>query len=323
MVRYILKRILLMIPVLLGVTVLIFTVMYFVPGDIATIVLGAEATAAQKEAYLEMMGLKDPYIVQLGRYVANVWLHFDFGTSYIQNTSVAADILQRFPRTLAVASGTVFTGFAVGIPLGIVAAVNRNKFIDRFALIISLIGISMPSFWLAILLVILFSLKLKWLPSQGIGGFKYYILPCISNAAAGLAGNVRLTRTSMLEVIRSDYVTTAQAKGVSQLKVIVKHALPNAMINIVTAMGTAFGAMIGGTLIIETVFSIPGIGSYMIKGINSRDYYAVEGSVIFVAFMFGIIMLLVDLLYAFIDPRVKAQYEGSSIKRGKKNGKKK
>lgn len=308
--RYISKRILLMIPVLLGVTILIFTLMYFVPGDVAAIVLGSSSTDIQREAYRESMGLNEPYIIQLFQYIKNIVTKLDFGTSYIQGISVTTALLERFPRTLIIAIGTVIVGFGIGIPLGMAAAVYQDSLVDKFALTVSLVGVSMPQFWLAEILIMLFAVQLHWLPSQGMGGIEYQILPCIANAAAGIAGNVRLTRSSMLEVIRADYVTTARSKGVSEVNVLIRHAFPNALIPIVTGVGNCFGAMLGGTLIIENVFAIPGIGAYMVKAINARDYTACQGSVIFVAFVFGIVMLLVDLLYAFIDPRIKAQYEG-------------
>lgn len=308
MTKYIAKRILLLIPVLLCVMILIFTLMYFVPGDLASIALGTGSTEAQREAYRIQNGLNDPYMVQLLRYLKNIILHFDFGKSYLQGTSVAEDLMACFPYTVIIALGTVVIGFGIGIPLGMAAAVHQDKLVDKVALFISLLGVSMPAFWLAIMLVILFSLKLKWLPPYGVGGIEYYILPCLANTAAGLAGNVRMTRSTMLEVIRADYVVTARAKGLSEKKVLVRHALPNAMIPIVTSIGMTFGAMLGGAVIIENVFTIPGIGSYMVKAINSRDYTAVQGSVIFLALVFGVLMLVVDLVYAFIDPRIKAQY---------------
>ncbi|MCC8049348.1 MAG: ABC transporter permease [Clostridiales bacterium] len=313
MIKYVVKRILLLIPVVLCVMILIFTIMYFVPGDMASIVLGNDATEVAKEAYREKMGLNDPYFVRLFNYVKDIVLHFDFGTSYVHGTSVTADLMERFPRTLIIAAGTVLIGFAIGIPLGILAAVKQNTIVDQIALLISLIGVSMPGFWLALMLVIVFSLNLGWLPPSGIGGFEYYILPCVANAVAGIAGNVRLTRSCMLENIRSDYVVTARSKGLSEFRVLVRHALPNAAIPIITSMGNCFGVMLGGTLIIENVFSIPGIGAYMVKAINNRDYPAVQGSVIFLAVAFGIVMLIVDLLYAFVDPRIKAQYEGKNV----------
>lgn len=307
--RYIIKRILWMIPILLAVAVLVFTLMYFVPGDYATIILGSTATPDQLEAFREAHGLNDPYIVRLFQYLSQI-IRGDFGESYIYSTSVMADLLERFPRTFTIAIGTVILGIVVGVPLGIWAAVKQNSFIDRGILVVSLFGASMPSFWLGLMLVILFSLKLGLLPSFGIGGFEYYILPIIANGVAGIASNARLARSSMLEVIRSDYVTTARAKGISEIKVLVKHALPNALIPIITSAGSCFGFMLGGTMVIESVFSIPGIGMYMVSAISNRDYNAVQGSVIFLAALFSICMLLVDILYAFIDPRIKSQYEG-------------
>lgn len=320
MSRYITKRILWMIPILLCVTILVFTLMYFVPGDTAQIVLGSSATPQQLEEYRELHGLNDPYIVRLGEYVKNI-LHGDFGTSYIYSTNVLSDILSRFPRTFIIALGTVLLGIIVGVPLGILAAIKQDSIADRLILVVSLIGASMPSFWLALLLVIVFALKLGILPAFGVGGPQYYILPIIANGVAGFASNARLARSSMLEVIRSDYVTTARAKGVAEKNVIFGHALPNAMIPIITSAGSTFGMMIGGTMVIESVFSIPGIGMYMTSAISNRDYNAVQGSVIFIAALFSICMLVVDLLYAFVDPRIKSQYEGAKKKRGSEDEK--
>lgn len=313
--RYIAKRILWMIPILLSVAVLVFTLMYFVPGDFASIVLGSSATPEQLEAFREAHGLNQPYIVRLFEYLGQI-IRGDFGESYIYSTSVTADLLERFPRTFTIAMGTVILGVVVGVPLGIWAAVKQNTLADRGILVVSLLGASMPSFWLGLMLVILFSLKLGLLPAFGLGGFKYYILPIVANGIAGIASNARLARSSMLEVIRSDYVTTARAKGISEIKVLLNHALPNALIPIITSAGSCFGYMLGGTMVIESVFAMPGIGMYMVSAISNRDYNAVQGSVIFLACLFSICMLLVDLLYAFIDPRIKSQYEGK--KRRKK-----
>lgn len=314
--RYIIKRILWMIPILICVAILVFTMMYFVPGDTAQIVLGSSATPEQLEQYRELHGLNAPYISRLVSYLGSL-LHGDFGTSYIYGTSVMSDLLTRFPRTFIIAIGTVIIGVVVGVPFGIWAAIKQDSIADRLILIISLVGASMPSFWLGLMLVILFALKLGWLPPFGIGGAQYYILPIIANGVGGFASNARLARSSMLEVIRSDYVTTARAKGVSERKVILNHALPNALIPIITSAGSCFGFMIGGTMVIESVFSIPGIGMYMTTAISNRDYNAVQGSVIFIAVLFSICMLLVDLLYAFVDPRIKSQYEGQKKRRKK------
>lgn len=313
--RYIIKRLLWMIPIILCVTILIFTLMYFVPGDYAGIALGANATQQQVEEFRELNGLNRSYIERLGDYLYSVFLKQDFGKSYIYGTSVTDDIMERAPRTFILAVGTILVGFVVGIPLGIAAALHRNSLLDHLAMGVSMIGTAMPSFWAGLLLVLLFSLKLHWLPSQGMGGPEYYILPCLGMGFAGISGQCRQMRSSLLEVINADYVTTARSKGISERRVLLKHELPNALIPIITGLGGTFGMMLGGTLVIENVFGIPGIGAYMVTAIGNRDYTAVEGSVIFLAIIFALGMLLVDLCYAFVDPRIKAQYEAGSKKK--------
>jgi peptide/nickel transport system permease protein len=299
-----------MIPVILGVAILIFTIMYFVPGDPVTTILGSNATVGEIEAKKAELGLNQPYHIQLIQYLKNVFFKFDFGKSYISNTSISDEIASRFPRTLIICIACIIVAMIVGIPLGVNAAVHQGGAWDTVSMVLALLGVSMPAFWVALMLIILFSLKLNWLPSFGYTEVQHYILPVISNSFAGLAMQARQARSSMLEVIRSDYITTARAKGLSKPTVIFGHALPNALIPVITVAGTTFGKMLGGTIIIESVFSIPGIGGYMISGINGRDYPVVQGCVIFLAIMFSIIMLLVDLLYAAIDPRIKAQYAG-------------
>lgn len=317
MKKYIIKRLIWMIPVVIGVTILIFTLMYFVPGDPALIILGNNATEQDLINKRAELGLDRPYAERLVSYLRDVFLRFNFGKSYITNTSISHELITRLPRTFLLAFFCMVISVGVGVPLGINAAVHQNGWGDRICMFMALIGVSMPAFWVALMLVLLFSLKLGWLPSGGIGGIQYFILPAISNSFGGIATQARQTRSSMLEVIRSDYITTARAKGLTEDKVIYKHALPNALIPVITLAGTSFGIMLGGTLVIETVFSIPGIGSYMIGAVNNRDYPVVQGSVIFLAIMFGLVMLLVDLLYAFVNPRIRAQYEGKSKKRGK------
>ncbi len=316
--KYILKRVLLMIPILLGVSILIFTLMYFVPGDPCEIILGAAATENQVEELRQQLGLNDPYLVRLGNFLKELIVHQSFGKSYVFGTDVGAELMARFPKTLTLAAFSILLSMAVGIPLGINAAIHANKTQDHVSMFVSMIGVSMPNFWLALMLVLLFSLKLHWLPSSGDKGWHYYILPVLANALGGIAGIARLTRSSMLEVIRADYVTTARSKGVAERHVVWSHALPNALIPIITICGGRFGGQLGGTMVIETVFSIPGIGSYLINSINNRDYNAVQGSVLYIAFTFGVVMLLVDLIYAYVDPRIKAQYEGQSKQRVKK-----
>lgn len=315
MYKYVIKRILLLIPILLGVAVLIFTLMYFVPGDPCEIILGASATEVQVASLRDQLGLNDPYIVRLFNFLRELLLHQNFGNSYIFGTDVGAELMARFPKTLALAAFSILLSMIIGIPLGIHAAINANKAGDRISMFVSMIGVSMPNFWLALMLVLLFALKLHWLPSSGDKAWNYYILPIMANALGGIAGIARLTRSSMLEVIRADYVTTARAKGVPERSVIWQHALPNALIPIITICGGRFGGQLGGAMVIETVFAIPGIGTYLIDGINNRDYTVVQGSVLYIAFTFGVVMLLVDLIYAYVDPRIKAQYEGQSKKR--------
>jgi len=297
-----------MIPVILGVTILIFTILFFIPGDPVRLLLGAEPTPAQVEAKREAMGLNDPYLVRLGRFVEGIVLHFDFGKSWIYNTPVTSELLQRFPRTLTIALICMAMQIFIGTPLGIIAAVNRNGWGDRISMFIAMFGISMPNFWLALMLILLFSVKLGWLPPFGIGGIQYYILPCIANAFPGIATQARQTRSSLLEVIRSDYITTARAKGMSELRILFRHAIPNALLPVITIIGNGMGMMLGGTVVIEMIFGIPGIGWYLVGAIGNRDINVVQSSVIFLAIAFTLIMLLVDLAYAFIDPRVKARF---------------
>lgn len=306
--RYILRRLLQMIPVVLGVTILVFTILYFIPGDPVRLLLGAEPTPAQVAAKRQEMGLNDPYLVRLGKYVGGIIFHFDFGKSWIYNTPVTTELLQRFPRTLTIAVICMLMQIFIGTPLGIIAAVNRNGWGDRISMFIAMFGISMPNFWIALMLVLFFSVKLGWLPPYGIGGIKYYILPCVANAFPGIATQARQTRSSLLEVIRSDYITTARAKGMSEMRILLKHALPNALLPVITIIGNGMGMLLGGTVVIEMIFGIPGVGWYLVGGIGNRDINVVQSSVIFLAIAFTLIMLLVDLAYAFIDPRIKAQF---------------
>ena len=319
--KYIAQRILWLIPVIVGVTFLIFTIMFFIPGDPVAIMLGSSATQAEIEQAREMLGLNGSYLHRFWNYASGVFLRFDLGTSFQYGTSVTADMLTRFPRTFTLAVASMLISICVGVPLGVIAATHQNTVSDRASMIIAMFGVSMPSFWLAILLVLLFSMKLGLLPSYGIGGLKFYILPAIANSFGGIAGFARQTRSSVLECIRADYVTTARAKGVSEKKVLMGHILPNSMIPIITYAGTQFSGLLGGAIVIENVFTIPGIGTYMVQAINYRDYGAVQGSVIFSAITFSVVMLIVDVIYAYVDPRIKAQYENKQ--RSTKNGKNK
>ena len=308
MARYILKRLLWMIPIVLGVAVIVFTLMSFCPGDPAAIILCSSATEADLEAMREELGLNHSYLVRLGTFLSDTFIHFDLGKSWITQTSISAAIAERLPRTMMLTIATLGLSILIGIPLGIMAAINQGKWKDNFCMGFALLGVSIPDFWLALLLIILFSVKLGWLPAMGIGGVKYYILPALAGCMGGIATLARQTRSSMLDVIRADYITTARAKGVPEFRVITGHALKNAMIPIITIIGTHFGKMLGGAMVIETIFSIPGMGSYIVTGVNSRDYPVVQVAAIFLAIVFSICMLGVDLIYAAVDPRIKAQY---------------
>lgn len=315
MSRYIIKRLLWMIPVMLGIAILIFSIMYICPGDPAQSMIGTGATQVQLEAKRAELGLDDPYIVRLGNYLSQVFLHLDLGTSYMYGTPVLDGLMSRMQYTLLIALICMLLQVLVGTPLGIVAATHRNGVADRICMFIALLGVSIPAFWLALMMVVIFAVNLGWLPTYGVGGIEYYILPCLANCFAGIATQARQTRSSMLEVIRSDYITTAKAKGLSKRDILFKHALPNALIPIITIVGNGMGMMLGGTVIIENVFSIPGVGSYMTSAINQRDYPIVMGGVLVLGLIFSFIMLLVDVVYAYVDPRIKAQYEGSRRRR--------
>lgn len=308
MAKYIAKRLLLLIPVVLGVALLIFIIMSFTPGDPAVIILGENATAEQVAILHEELGLNDPLLVRFFNYIKGIVTEFDFGTSYINRRPVRDEILQRFEYTLKIASFSMVFSLGIGVPLGIIAALNRNTWKDNLSTTVALFGMSMPTFWFGLMLSIIFALKLRWLPPSGVGGIENYIMPCLSVSMPGIAGMARQTRSSMLEVIRADYITTARAKGQTERVITYKHALRNALIPVVTQAGAIFGLLMCGTLVAETVFTIPGLGTYMVTAIKSRDYPAIQGAVIMVSIAFSVVMLLVDLLYAAVDPRIKDQF---------------
>ncbi len=310
MLRYIFKRLLWMIPVVIGVAIFIFSILYFVPGDPAAMILGKEATDDEINDLRDVMGLNDPYIVQLGRFLFKTFIKFDFGESYFTGIPVIDELKMRLPRTMILGFASMIFTMLIGIPMGIYAAVHQNSIGDSFVMVVALLGVSFPGFWMALMLVIIFSLKLGWLPATGIGGPQYYILPVLASTIGGLGGQARLSRSAMLEVIRSDFVVTARSKGLTEREVIYGHALPNAMLPIITVAGSRLAHIFGGSVIIETVFSIPGVGTYMINAVNNRDYPIVQASVLFLAVIFSMCMLVVDIAYAFVDPRIKARYAG-------------
>lgn len=315
--RYIAQRLLWMILIVSAVAVIIFTIMYFVPGDPGKIALGSTATQAEIDAWRNMNGLNDPYIVQLGRYLKETFLEFDFGISYSYKVPVLTEFAKRVPRTLTLGLLTIIIDAAIGIPLGVTAAMNQNKPLDRFLMVFAMVGISIPDFWLALMMIILFSLQLDWLPAFGIGGIEYWIMPVIAASIGGIAMNARQTRSAVLETKRADFVTTARAKGLKENIVIYKHMLPNALVPVINNLGAQFAMVIAGTVVIESVFSFPGIGLYLLSGITNRDYPVIRGCVLVLAVFAALAVLVVDLIYAYIDPRIKAQYANAAAKKVK------
>lgn len=318
MSRYVLKRLLLMIPTMLFVVILVFTINYFSEGDPVSDILGPEATQAQIDAKREELGLNDPYHEQLFRYIKGIVTEFDFGMSYKTGKNVIDEVLDRFPTTLLLTLCSMGIAVVVGITLGVISAVKQYSVFDYIATFLSLVGVSIPSFWLGLMLIIAFSVNLKWLPSSGFYGPEYWILPAITVGLVQAATVMRQTRSAMLDVVRQDYIRTAKAKGQTELKVVLGHALPNALIPIITVLGMQFGHGLGGAVISEQIFAIPGIGKLMVDSITARDYPVVQGGVLMIAISFTVVNLLVDILYAFIDPRIKALYVGKKAKRKQK-----
>lgn len=315
--RYILKRCLWMVVIVLGVAFIIFTILYFVPGNPAQIQLNAGATLEEIHEMEVKLGLDKPYLVQLGKFLYDAFIKFDFGVSWTYKVPVMEELGSRLPRTLGMGVANMFFGFLFGVPLGIMAATHQGKWQDYGVLGVCMLFISLPNFWVALMSVILFSLELGWLPAYGIGGVHYYILPILAGVLQGTANNSRQTRSAMLEVIRADYITTARAKGQSEKVIVRKHMLPNALMPIITIAGNQFAHIVAGVTITERIFGIPGVGTYLLEGINFRDYPVVRGCTLFFAVFCAIVMLITDLCYAWLDPRIKAQYKSSgTIRKG-------
>ena len=313
--RYIVKRLLWMIPVILGVTLLVFTLMYFCPGDPASMILGPEATPEQLAAKRAELGLDKGFVTRFLDYIYKAFIKFDLGKSYVNNRSVMGEIVSRFPNTFIIAIFSTLLGALLGIPLGITAATNQFNWRDNVVMVFSLAFASIPNFWLALMASLLFALKLGWLPATGFSSPKHAIMPLAVMALSGMGSIARFTRSSVLDCIRQDYITTARAKGQKESVVIYKHCLRNALIPVITSLGTRFGHQLGGTIVIEQVFTIPGLGIYMTNGISNRDYPVVMGGVLVSAIAFSLVMLLVDIGYAFADPRIKAQYQNANKKK--------
>ena len=307
MARYILRRLLLMIAVLICVSFVVFFLMDLAPGDIVSQMAPADATPEQIEMLREELGLNGTVLQRYGRYLWNL-LHGDMGTSLSLKRPVIEVFVERLPATLKLAFASIVIALAISIPLGIAAATHHRTWLDGSSVVLSMLSVSMPAFWLGLLLIFAFSYRIKIFPSGGSGTFKHLILPALTLGTEQAGNLTRITRSSMLDVIRQDYLRTARAKGVSEKYVIRKHALKNALIPIITVLGSTLGNAFGGAVAIETVFAWPGIGRLTVAAINSRDMTLATGCIIMFTLMLNMTLLVVDIAYAYVDPRVKARY---------------
>ena len=303
LVKYTIKRLVMLIPVILGVTLILYFVMSLAPGNPARQILGADATAEQVAALEHEMGLDKPIIVQYINYILGV-VRLDFGTSWVTGLEVLESFRQRLPDTFFLALCSTLWAVALGIPLGIASAVKQYSLLDYGATLLALLLFSFPPFWLALLCQLLFCLTLGWLPATGVGSLSHFVLPALVLGANTLAAMIRMSRTSMLDVLRQDYIRTARSKGASRARVLSRHALRNSLVPVITQVGISFAGCMGGAIVTETIFTIPGIGSLLINAVKGRDVPVVMGTVILVAAIVGVINLAVDLLCARVDPRI-------------------
>ena len=297
-----------MIPVLLGVTFIIALLMYIAPGCPARVALGDGAPLEALEAKRAELGVDRPFIVQYGDFLYQLVVHQDLGRSIRTNRVIITEIADRFPTTAELAAASTIIAILIGIPVGIIAAIKPYSLFDNITMVLTLAMMAMPIFWMALLMILLFSVQLGWLPPLGWGTWQHMIMPAFAIGSGSAAGIARMTRSSMLEVIRQDYIRTARAKGQLERVVIVKHAFKNALIPIITIIGLMFGGLLGGAVLTEFIFSINGVGSLMMDAIRMREADIVQGGVLLMAFAFSIINLAVDVIYAFVDPRIKSQY---------------
>ncbi len=316
MARYIVKRLLMLIPVLLGISLVVLILIDITPGDPARLMLGTQATEEQVQELREDLGLNNPLPVRYGQFLWDV-IHGDFGTSFTSKRPVFDEMIQRFPYTLTLVTVSLVLSVVLGIPLGVYAATHQNTWKDNGAMFLALFCVSMPSFWFALLLIQRFAVKWRVLPLAGIADWRGWILPAVSMALGLTAIIARQTRSNMLEVIRQDYIVTARAKGLPEGTVIYRHALKNALIPVIMIIGGIFGVLLGGVMISEVIFSIPGLGEYTMTGLFNRNYPVIQGSVLIISTMFAFIILLVDIIFALVDPRIRSQYSKRGTKKRK------
>ena len=307
--KFILKRLLYMIPVLLGVAFLVFAILSLTPGDPGTIILGITAKPEDIASLNEQFGYNKPFLIRFFSYIKDIVLHFNLGVSYQTREPVINDIMAKFPNTLKLTIFSMSLSAIIGISFGIISAVKQYSALDHICVVTALVFACIPGFWLGLMLMMLFSLKLGWLPSYGAESLKNFILPTLTVSMTSAAGLLRLTRSAMLETIRQEYIRTAKAKGASKKRIIIKHALRNALMPVVTTLGTSFGASLGGAIIAETVFAMPGMGTLITTAIRQKDIPMVMGSTLFLAVLFSLIIVLVDILYAVIDQRIMDKYK--------------
>lgn len=303
MLKFVARRLLLLIPVVIGVSIVSFSIMHLIPGDPARIIAGEGATVEDIMAIRIKYGLDRPLVEQYFRFMRGI-LTNDL-RSIRTERPILSEIIPRFANTAQLAVISILVSSLIGVSLGIVSAVKRNSWVDTFSMVFSLVGVSMPIFWLGILLIILFAVVLRWFPSGGKGGIQHLVLPALTLGLATSAIIARMTRASMLEVLNQDFVRTAVAFGLPKRKVIYKYVLRNALIPVVTVIGLQFGYLLGGAVLTESVFGWPGLGRFVVDSIFSRDYIAVQVGIMTIATTFVLVNLLVDLLYAFIDPRLR------------------
>jgi ABC-type dipeptide/oligopeptide/nickel transport system permease component len=303
MLSFLARRVLLAIPTLLGVLVVVFALLYVAPGDPVMEMVGERADSATIARLRQELRLDDPLPTQFAHYAGGV-LRGDLGRSYITNRPIVSDIRERFPRTLELAASAMLLAAVVGITIGVLAAARPNGWFDRLSLALAYLGISFPVYWVGLILILLVAVTLRWLPPSGYGGFQYLILPALALGSRSIAFLARMTRSAMLEVLGSDYIRTARAKGLRSRIVVGRHALRNALIPVITVLGLDFGYYLTGSILTETIFSWPGLGRYVVNAISRRDLPAIQGTVLFLSVVFVLVNLITDLVYAAADPRV-------------------
>jgi peptide/nickel transport system permease protein len=297
-----------MVPVVFGVLFVVFTIMYLTPGDPATLTLGEQAAPEAVAQLRAEWGLDRPFLIQFFNFVGRA-VRLDFGMSYSNRMPVFGELMVRFPHTFRLAGLTVLLAALVGIPLGILCAVKHHTIFDSSTSILGLVMLSVPNFWLGLMLILFFSVRLGLLPVSGFDTPAHWVMPMLTLGLSAAGSYMRFTRSSMLEVIRQDYIRTARAKGQKESVVIFKHALKNALIPVITVMGLSFGVLLGGAVLTETVFAINGIGRFLVESIRRQDFPIVQGGVLVIAFAFSFINLFVDIIYGFVDPRIRSQYK--------------